>query len=115
MSNDETRDDPWNAPGWREAANEYHQQRAGRTLIVETPPEHLKRLRRLLDDSVSLERAYAEINQPDHVAASTLMAAEYLVREGDPARMRKWLSGHTPEQRKAILQHLEQRRKARTR
>jgi hypothetical protein len=32
-------EDAWSAPGWREAANEYHETRGKRVLIVETEPE----------------------------------------------------------------------------
>ena len=35
--------------GWKQAALEYHHGRGERTLTVETPPESLKRLRRLLE------------------------------------------------------------------
>src|SRR5262249_28299247 len=53
----------WDSPGWRQAALEYHHARGSRTLIVETLPEDLARLRRLMSDSVSLERAWDEINR----------------------------------------------------
>jgi hypothetical protein len=43
-------------------AAEYHRDRAGRPLIVEIEPEHLKRLRRLMDPATSLERAWDEIS-----------------------------------------------------
>jgi hypothetical protein len=44
------------------------------------------------------------------VASATLWAAEYLVREGDPERMRKWLARYSATERRAILEHLERRR-----
>jgi len=47
------------------------------------------------------------------VAASTLDAAEFLIRQRDPERLRAWLATHSAEERRAILQHLE--RKARCR
>jgi len=75
---------------------------------------HIKRLRRLLGDDITtanmlapLARAYAELNKPTHVAASTLAAAEYLVRENDPERLHTWLAKHTAEERAAIQKHLE--------
>ena len=55
--------DAWNEPGWCQAAAEYHRARGHRTLIVETEPERLGQLRRLLDDNVSLERAWSELSQ----------------------------------------------------
>jgi hypothetical protein len=106
--------DAWSAPSWRDAAIEYHQARGKRTLIVETEPERLARAHRLLADNVSLERAWADVSRPAGVAASTLMAAKYLVREGDRERLRRWFVAAAPttQERTAILQHLERRRKA---
>jgi hypothetical protein len=44
------------------------------------------------------------------VTEATLKAAEFLVKQKDPARMRAWLSKHTAQERAAILEHLERRR-----
>jgi hypothetical protein len=44
------------------------------------------------------------------VAASTIMAAEYLVRKGDVERFRTWLDRHSAQERTAIHKHLEARR-----
>src|SRR5262245_23588166 len=44
------------------------------------------------------------------VAASTLKAAEFLVREGDAERFRNWLDRRSASERQAILRHLEQRK-----
>jgi hypothetical protein len=50
-------------PGWKEAAEQYRRDCAGRVLILEIGPERLKRLRRLLmRPSVTLEEAWNEIN-----------------------------------------------------
>jgi hypothetical protein len=73
----------------------------------------LARLRALMADDVSLERAYAEVSKPAGVAESTLKAAEFLLQEKDPARLRAWLDKHTAQEREAILQHFEQRKRAR--
>ena len=54
---------PSRAPSWRDAAEQYHRDRAGRPFIVETDPEHLKRLRQLMSDRVSLDAAWAELNR----------------------------------------------------
>jgi hypothetical protein len=53
----------WNSPTWKQAAHKYHQARAGRVLIVETAPEDLAQLRRLMSDRVSHERAWNEISR----------------------------------------------------
>jgi hypothetical protein len=50
----------WDAPSWRRAAVEYHRDRPGR-LAVEIEPKRLARLRRLMADDVSLERAWHEL------------------------------------------------------
>src|SRR5262245_19344611 len=52
---------PWDAPSWREAAAEYHRDRPGR-LAVDIEPKRLARLRRLMADDVSLDRAWHELN-----------------------------------------------------
>jgi len=74
--------------------------------------ERLDRLRALLADDVGLDRAWRELNTraPGDVPTATLEAAEYLMREKDPARMRAWLAQHTAPERAAILQHLERRK-----
>jgi hypothetical protein len=77
------------------------------------PDPHLERLRTLMDDDVSLERTWHELNKPIGAAASTLQAAEFLVQQKDPPRLRSWLDNHTAQEREAILQHLEQRKRAR--
>jgi macrodomain Ter protein organizer (MatP/YcbG family) len=48
------------------------------------------------------------------VPIATLQAAEFLIQQKDPARIRAWLSKHTAQERAGILQHLEQRKRART-
>ena len=64
-------EDAWNAEGWRDAAREYHQQRGNRCVVVDIEPARRARLRKLMGDNVSIERAWSEINQRDHVPAST--------------------------------------------
>jgi hypothetical protein len=44
------------------------------------------------------------------VAASTLQAAEYLVRQGDAERLRSWLARHSADERAAIIKHLEHKK-----
>jgi hypothetical protein len=55
-------DDAWAEASWREAAKQYHRDRAGRTLSVVTEPRRLAQLRRLMADDVSLDRAWHELN-----------------------------------------------------
>jgi hypothetical protein len=73
--------DAWNAKSWKGAATE----RGKRRTIVEIEPEKLRRLRALLDDDVSLQRAYAEISS-SHIkgraADSTLEALAFQLRAG---------------------------------
>jgi hypothetical protein len=68
-------DDALAAPGWREAALDYHTTRGNRASIAPYAPEHLARLRRLMDDTVSFERASYELNgRSSGAAASTVEA-----------------------------------------
>jgi hypothetical protein len=43
-------------------------------------------------------------------ARSTIMAAEYLVRQNDSARLKAWLALHTAAERSAIRRHFEWRK-----
>jgi hypothetical protein len=72
---------PWDAPPWREAAAEYHRGQWGR-LPVDIEPKRLARLRRLMADSVSLERAYYEIGRDNPMPAVTVQALMFSLRRG---------------------------------
>jgi hypothetical protein len=50
---------------------------------------------------------------PRGVPVATLRAAEYLLQLGDLERWRKWFDAHSAQERAAILQHLEQRKRRR--
>src|SRR5262245_57791397 len=105
-------DDAWSAPGWREAAAEYHQERNGRTLVVEIEPERLTRLRELMADDVTFERAWHEINHPtDRAAARTVEALMLGLREHGVAALaepktRRRLADLSSEQIRQILARL---------
>src|SRR5262249_31626722 len=109
--------EPAVADGWTAAAVEYHAARGKRTLIVETAPEHLALLRDLMAADISLDHAVYELTAAPAaahaVAAPTLAAVEYLIRENDAERLRQWLVQHSAQERAAILRHLEQRKKVR--
>jgi hypothetical protein len=80
-------EDAWNGPSWKEAAEQYHRDRAGRPVIVELDPERLKRLRDLLKDGTSFSRAYYEINTRRDGGAPqpTLEALMFALRRGGSA------------------------------
>jgi hypothetical protein len=44
-----------------------------------------------------------------HTAASTLTAAEYLIKQNDPARIRAWLAHRSIREVEAIWQHIKQK------
>jgi hypothetical protein len=68
--------DAWNGPGWGQAAREYHKARGDRVLIVETPPEQLARLRKLMAKKLSLSQLWYELNNPrDRPTAETVVEA----------------------------------------
>jgi len=111
--NDAEADDAWAAPGWREAALEYHKHRGNRASIAPYAPEHLARLRRLMGDSVSLERAWHELNgRPSKAAAATVEALVFGLRDGlaalpkNPDRLRR-LSELNAEQLCAVCERLQ--------
>jgi len=106
-------DDPWSAPGWRDAAIDYHKTRNGRISVVSYTPDELERLRRLMADDISIERADHEIKAERlrrQIPEVVLHAAEYLLQQGDAERWRKWIDSRSAEERAAILQHLERRK-----
>jgi hypothetical protein len=106
-------DDAWAAPIWREAALEYHKHRGNRASIAPYAPEHLARLHRLLDDDISLDRAWHELHgRRSGAAASTVEALVFGLREGlaalpkNPDRLR-WLSELSAEQLKAVCRRVQ--------
>jgi hypothetical protein len=107
----------WTSPSWKQAALEYHHARGGRTLIVETPPEDLARLRRLMSNDVSLERD--EINRAareryNEAPKATYDAAVYELRYGLPQlknpNCQRRLSDLSAAQLKNLIASLQQRR-----
>ena len=46
------------------------------------------------------------ISSPKGAAASTLQAADYLIQQKDPARLKAWLAKHTRTERLAIIKHI---------
>jgi hypothetical protein len=44
-----------------------------------------------------------------HIAASTLAAAEYLIKQNDPTRMCTWLAGRSDREVEAIWQHIKKK------
>ena len=70
-------DDASSAPGWRDAAVNYHKDRGARVSVTSYTADELARLRELMADNVTLERAWHEINHPaDRAAASTFEALD---------------------------------------
>jgi len=106
-------DDAWAAPSWREAALEYHKHRGGRVSIAPYAPEHLARLRRLMDDSISLDRAPHKLHGGRFGAATaTVEALMYGLRDGlvalskNPDRLRR-LSELNAEQLRAVCERVQ--------
>jgi hypothetical protein len=109
-------DDPWDDPGWEEAAREYHAKRGSNVSEVDYSPDELARLRRLMADDVSLDRAWRELDSERaraEVPEVTLKAAEYLHDLGDLNCFKKWFDRHTTEERAAIFRHLDERKRGR--
>jgi hypothetical protein len=83
--------DPWEHPGWAEAAREYRAERAGRRSDVKTEPKKLARLRRLMADDISVDRAWYELNDPRSrpTPQMTIEAIVYSVRERGLSALRE--------------------------
>jgi len=73
----------WDGESWEKAARWYHENGQGRTLIVETDPEQIKRFRQLLTDDVTLDRALRELNAQENrpTPQVTIEAIWHAVRE----------------------------------
>jgi hypothetical protein len=50
--------------------------------------------------------ATSKPHRPDGAATSTLQAADYLIQQKDPARLKAWLAKHTRAERIATSKHL---------
>ncbi len=89
----------------------------GRALAAAMSPEHerLARLRELMRDDVSFERAYSELNKQNGAPASTLATAEYLAANGNKEQLGQWLTTHGDEEIEAIQQHFQRKNKQRAR
>src|SRR5262245_892725 len=59
----------------------------------------------LRDDLLKAEDVVEAAPRERRVAASTLEAAEFLLREGNVERMCEWFDKHTPQERAEILDH----------
>jgi len=73
----------WDGPGWRAAAAEYHNKNYQSAAKIEA--ERLRRLRHLMDNDVSLERAWSELNDQRRrgdAAAAKVEALVYSLRRG---------------------------------
>jgi hypothetical protein len=75
--------------GWAKAAREYH--KAGRPAVADIESERLTLLRRLLDDNISLERAWNMLNDPSGrpTPQMTLEAILHCVRERGLAALKE--------------------------
>jgi hypothetical protein len=109
----ELSEDAWSAPGWRAEAIEYQRDRGKRPTVVSYDNDEIARLRALMADDISLDRAFAEVGKPSGVATSTLRAAEFLIQQKNPERLRAWLAKHSTEDSEAIRQHLHNKEAAR--
>jgi hypothetical protein len=81
----------WDSESWKRAAAAYHaERRKTRTLLeVQPEPERLRRVRRLLADNVSLDRAYNEFNKPLSTPQTTIEAILHCVRERGVAALKE--------------------------
>jgi hypothetical protein len=82
--------DYWSDPGWGKAARQYHAARAGRLLVTEIEPQRLARLRELLANDISLDRAWRELNERDDQPApqATVDARVYELRTNGLAALK---------------------------
>jgi hypothetical protein len=99
----------WSSPSWSGAARDYHERRAGQPTINSIDPVKVIRLRRLLDDDVSLDQMYRELNTiRGRLPAATIQALDYLLQQQkEPARLRAWMAQHGAEERRLMGDHIK--------
>jgi hypothetical protein len=68
-------DDASSAPGWRDAAVDYHKYLGVRVSVTSYTADQRARLRELIAGNVALERAWHEINHPTDRAAASMVDA----------------------------------------
>ena len=71
----------WGVPSWREAVAEYHRDRHGHRLAGDIEPARLRRLRRLMADGISLDRAWYAANADRPTPEAAVDAVKLSVRE----------------------------------
>ena len=76
-------DNAQSPPGWRDAAVDYHKDRGLRVSVTSYTADELARLRELMADNVTLERAWHETHPADRAAASTVEALMLALGERD--------------------------------
>jgi hypothetical protein len=81
----------WQCKSWKKAARWYHENRQGRTVIVEHDPQELKRFRGLLSNDVSLDATWRELNAPGNrpTPQVTIEALMVAVRERGLAALKE--------------------------
>lgn len=81
----------WDDKSWREAAKQYHRDRAGWPLIAEIETERLKLLHGLMGDNVSLNNAWHKLNDPRNrpTPQTVIEAVLHAVRERGPAALKE--------------------------
>jgi hypothetical protein len=72
----------WDAPSWRQAAKDYHEQRGGRASTETIEPKRLARLCQLMDPGVTPDGAWHEINRCRPAPKATIDALMLSLRRG---------------------------------
>ena len=113
-------EEAWDAPSWREAARGYRDARGGRVAVAEIDPGRSQLLRRLMDDDISINRAWDEINSAarercDEAPKTTYDAVEFELRtyglsELSKRNCQRRLADLSIAQLKRLMVGLQQRR-----
>jgi hypothetical protein len=72
----------WDGPSWRVSAKDYHEQRASRRTSETISPERLARLRRLMADDSSIDRAWHKLEADRTAPKATVDALMFSLRRG---------------------------------
>jgi hypothetical protein len=115
------KDDPWSSPGWKRAAADYHADRkrgatepplTGNSFWGKCAEADRRAARRKPQhnlppnwETMSVGGLWHALNDPRRhsIPKSIIDAFQYLIKQGARERLKAWLAGRTPEERRALM------------
>jgi hypothetical protein len=103
------KDDPWSSPSWKKAAADYHADRKRGAAEPQCAEADRRAARRQHDlpanwETMSVGGLWHALNDPRRypIPKSIVDTFQYLIKQGDRERLKAWLAGRSPEERRAL-------------